>query len=208
MCHGGSSSRAVLEPAKQPSWNSFGSSSASTSRHSRKRRASCSADASRAAIPRHCVRRHSVRFTTYSASSSRLPRLKTPLSSSATGGRWIVPPTGPGTATSFQQWEPHARSSWHGMTPSSTCAHRTRRRPTIATTRCASSRSTKRRQSTSRSPRNGPATRTDWSWSRRRTSSTRPHEHSPLLRGEVPECCRHHVRRFFWDDGASAEPGP
>ena len=29
-----------------------------------------------------------------------------------------------------------------------------------------------------------------------------------LLRGEVPECCRHHVRRFFWDDGASAEPGP
>jgi hypothetical protein len=29
-----------------------------------------------------------------------------------------------------------------------------------------------------------------------------------LLRGEVPECCRHHVRRFFWDDGTSAEPGP
>ena len=29
-----------------------------------------------------------------------------------------------------------------------------------------------------------------------------------LLRDEVPECCRHHVRRFFWDDGASAEPGP
>jgi predicted ATPase len=29
-----------------------------------------------------------------------------------------------------------------------------------------------------------------------------------LLRTEVPECCRHHVRRFFWDDGASAEPGP
>lgn len=27
-----------------------------------------------------------------------------------------------------------------------------------------------------------------------------------LLRDEVPECCRHHVRRFFWDDGASAEP--
>jgi len=24
-----------------------------------------------------------------------------------------------------------------------------------------------------------------------------------LLRHEVPECCRHHVRRFFWDDGAS-----
>jgi predicted ATPase len=23
-----------------------------------------------------------------------------------------------------------------------------------------------------------------------------------LLRHEVPECCRHHVRRFFWDDGA------
>jgi AAA domain-containing protein len=22
-----------------------------------------------------------------------------------------------------------------------------------------------------------------------------------LLRSEVPECCRHHVRRFFWDDG-------
>ena len=59
-----------------------------------------------------------------------------------------------------------------------------------------------------RSPRNGPATRTDWSWSRRRTSSTRPHEYLSLLRGEVPECCRHHVRRFFWDDGASAEPGP
>lgn len=29
-----------------------------------------------------------------------------------------------------------------------------------------------------------------------------------LLRDEVPECCRHHVRRFFWDDGASAEPAP
>ncbi len=29
-----------------------------------------------------------------------------------------------------------------------------------------------------------------------------------LLRAEVPECCRHHVRRFFWDDGASAEPEP
>jgi hypothetical protein len=21
-----------------------------------------------------------------------------------------------------------------------------------------------------------------------------------LLRSEAPECCRHHVRRFFWDD--------
>ena len=29
-----------------------------------------------------------------------------------------------------------------------------------------------------------------------------------LLRDEVPECCQHRVRRFFWDDGASAEPGP
>ena len=28
-----------------------------------------------------------------------------------------------------------------------------------------------------------------------------------LLRGEVPECCRHHVRRFFWDDRESADPG-
>jgi hypothetical protein len=27
-----------------------------------------------------------------------------------------------------------------------------------------------------------------------------------LLRNEVPECCRHHVRRFFWDDRANAEP--
>ena len=23
-----------------------------------------------------------------------------------------------------------------------------------------------------------------------------------LLREEVPACCRHHVRNFFWDDGA------
>lgn len=29
-----------------------------------------------------------------------------------------------------------------------------------------------------------------------------------LLREEVPDCCRHHVRRFFWDEGTSAEPGP
>lgn len=29
-----------------------------------------------------------------------------------------------------------------------------------------------------------------------------------LLRQEVPECCQHHVRRFFWGDGANAEPGP
>lgn len=29
-----------------------------------------------------------------------------------------------------------------------------------------------------------------------------------LLRHEVPECCQHHVRRFFWDDGEHAEPGP
>jgi predicted ATPase len=30
-----------------------------------------------------------------------------------------------------------------------------------------------------------------------------------LLRQEVPECCRHHVRKFFWDDGASGgEPAP
>ena len=29
-----------------------------------------------------------------------------------------------------------------------------------------------------------------------------------ILRDEVPECCRHHVRRFLWDDGVSAEPGP
>lgn len=29
-----------------------------------------------------------------------------------------------------------------------------------------------------------------------------------LLRDEVPICCRHHVRRFFWDDVAHAEPGP
>ena len=28
-----------------------------------------------------------------------------------------------------------------------------------------------------------------------------------LLRNEVPDCCRHHVRRFFWDDVAGAEPG-
>jgi predicted ATPase len=28
-----------------------------------------------------------------------------------------------------------------------------------------------------------------------------------LLRAEVPECCRHHVRRFFWDDRESADPG-
>jgi predicted ATPase len=28
-----------------------------------------------------------------------------------------------------------------------------------------------------------------------------------LLRSEVPECCRHHVRRFFWDDVAGAEDG-
>jgi predicted ATPase len=27
-----------------------------------------------------------------------------------------------------------------------------------------------------------------------------------LLRAEVPECCRHHVRRFFWDDTASTDP--
>ena len=29
-----------------------------------------------------------------------------------------------------------------------------------------------------------------------------------LLRHEVPECCRHHVRKFFWDDRASDEPAP
>lgn len=28
-----------------------------------------------------------------------------------------------------------------------------------------------------------------------------------LLRDEVPECCRHHVRRFFWDDDGAA-PAP
>ena len=28
-----------------------------------------------------------------------------------------------------------------------------------------------------------------------------------LVRGEVPECCRHHVRRFFWDDAESTAPG-
>jgi predicted ATPase len=28
-----------------------------------------------------------------------------------------------------------------------------------------------------------------------------------LLRREVPECCRHHVRRFFWDDATNAESG-
>lgn len=27
-----------------------------------------------------------------------------------------------------------------------------------------------------------------------------------LLRDEVPACCQHHVRRFFWDDGLDAEP--
>lgn len=26
-----------------------------------------------------------------------------------------------------------------------------------------------------------------------------------LLRSEVPECCRHHVRRFFWDDEGSTQ---
>jgi predicted ATPase len=29
-----------------------------------------------------------------------------------------------------------------------------------------------------------------------------------LLRNEVPECCRHHVRTFLWDDVANAEPAP
>lgn len=29
-----------------------------------------------------------------------------------------------------------------------------------------------------------------------------------LLRHEVPACCRHHVRKFFWDDGAHTEPRP
>lgn len=28
-----------------------------------------------------------------------------------------------------------------------------------------------------------------------------------LLRAEVPECCRHHVRTFLWDGDAHAEPG-
>ncbi len=28
-----------------------------------------------------------------------------------------------------------------------------------------------------------------------------------LLRDEVPWCCQHHIRRFFWDDGADAEAG-
>lgn len=27
-----------------------------------------------------------------------------------------------------------------------------------------------------------------------------------LLRDEVPECCRHHVSRFFWEDGVGAAP--
>ena len=27
-----------------------------------------------------------------------------------------------------------------------------------------------------------------------------------LLRNEVPECCRHHVRNFFWDEQGNAEP--
>jgi predicted ATPase len=27
-----------------------------------------------------------------------------------------------------------------------------------------------------------------------------------LLRSEVPECCRHHVRRFFWDDDGTDQP--
>jgi hypothetical protein len=26
-----------------------------------------------------------------------------------------------------------------------------------------------------------------------------------LLRDEVPACCRHHVGKFFWDDGAHAD---
>jgi predicted ATPase len=26
-----------------------------------------------------------------------------------------------------------------------------------------------------------------------------------LLRDEVPECCQHHVRRFFWDDGVESD---
>jgi predicted ATPase len=29
-----------------------------------------------------------------------------------------------------------------------------------------------------------------------------------LLRDEVPECCRHHVRRFSWGDGAGGESWP
>ena len=65
-----------------------------------------------------------MRFTTFSASSSRSPRPRTPPSSSAIGARWIVRPTGLGTATSFRRWAPRAPLSWHGMTPSSTCAHR------------------------------------------------------------------------------------
>jgi len=44
----------------------------------------------------------------------------------------------------FRRSAPLALSSWRGMRPSSTCAHRGRRMPTIATTRCASSRSRKR----------------------------------------------------------------
>jgi predicted ATPase len=29
-----------------------------------------------------------------------------------------------------------------------------------------------------------------------------------LLRQEVPDCCRHHVRQFFWDDGVASHPEP
>ena len=29
-----------------------------------------------------------------------------------------------------------------------------------------------------------------------------------LLREQVPECCRHHVRRFFWSDETDAAAGP
>jgi predicted ATPase len=28
-----------------------------------------------------------------------------------------------------------------------------------------------------------------------------------ILRDQVPECCQHHVRRFFWDDGGATETG-
>ncbi len=68
------------------------------------------------------------------------------------------------------------RLKWRVTTPSSTCAHRRRPTPTIATTRCASSPSRRRRRSMRRSPRSGPSIRAASSWSRRRISCTRPQE--------------------------------
>lgn len=188
----GSSSRAVLERARLPSWNSSGSSSANTSRRCRKRRASSSAGAIY-----HIQRELESVAETENAAVVLCDRGAVDCSAYWTGDGDLFSAVGTTRAIELARYD----TVIHLRTPTSPHAYN-RDNPL-------------RLESIEEAAAIDVQIAAEWSGHPHRlvVEPTEDFLHKAaralaLLRDEVPECCQHHVRRFFWDDRVNAEPGP